>query len=116
MEVMKSQADHRSVSTPEVTFTLPFDLSFSDLRLRWLTGGMVGFEWEAIERLCEASSIDPNLIRNSGPGNVGKLISYWYILHRLNGGEPDLVKEEAMSIAATEAWGDIQYVHAPGHA
>ena len=113
---MIKHSEHDAEAMPEVTFTLPADVTFADLRLRWLAGGKIYFEWSAIERLCEASSIEPDLIRNSGPNNIGKLISYWYILHRINGGSPDPVKEEAMSLTATQNWGDVQFIHAPGHA
>ncbi|CAN7645021.1 hypothetical protein LJR129_005008 [Acidovorax sp. LjRoot129] len=91
-------------------------MSFADLHLRWHGGGIIHFDWFPIERLCEASAINAELIRNSGPENVAKLINYWYIVHRLNGGAPDPVKEEAMSLVATGHWGEIQFIHAPGHA
>lgn len=116
MKHMKSAIKNSSAARNELTFCVPTDVSFADLNLRWSGGGVIFFDWFPLERLCESSSIDPELIRNSGPANVGKLINYWYIVHRLNGGEPDAVKEEAMSLVATGDWGEIQFVHAPGHA
>lgn len=67
---------------------VPIDVTFSDLNLHYESSGM-SFDLAPLERLCEASGIDPDLLRNPDDGRITKLIIRWYGIHLAMGGERD---------------------------
>lgn len=95
------ESDAVSLSGRNITLCVPPDLTFFDLNLRWSEEGQILFDWEAIERLCQASGIDCDFFRRAGESNVVRLINHWYEIHLRNGGPADMVKEEAMRYAST---------------
>jgi hypothetical protein len=108
--------DEQKVATKELVFTIPEDLQFSDLELRLDDDGLVRFNWEAIERLCATSNINPDFFSSSRPEYVGNLISHWYGVHLYNGGAHDPEQERALSYGDTMHWGSDQFQHRAGTA
>lgn len=106
----------KKIATKELLFKIPDDLQFSDLELRLGDDGLVRFNWDAIERLCLTSNINPDFFRFSSPENVGNLISHWYGVHLYNGGAHDPEQERALSYSDTMHWGTQQFEHRPGKA
>lgn len=100
----------------EVHFRIPADLHFADLQLKVGEDGCVMFRWEPIERLCNASGVDPELFRGPRLEYVGELISHWYAVHLVNGGDVDPVQEWALSYADLDPSYRHRYIHKPGHA
>lgn len=81
---------------------------FAALKLRRdVTTGQVSFDWAPIERICEASGIDPCLFKRSHEDNVSGLIVAWYQAHREAGGAPDPVAEQLIAeVLAEMAFGE----------
>jgi hypothetical protein len=67
---------------------VPAGVTFSDLGLHYEPSGM-SFDLSPLERVCEASGIDPDLLRNPEDGRITKLIIRWYGIHLATGGERD---------------------------
>lgn len=67
---------------------VPTGVVFSDLKLRYEPSG-ISFDWVPINRICEASGIDPDLLHNPDDGRITKLIIRWYGIHLATGGERD---------------------------
>jgi hypothetical protein len=76
---------------------IPDDLDFSDLRLARDPDGSVSFDWDVIERICEASGLPVEMFRDAPEDNVSGLIVSWYQVHRQHGGEPDPVAEDLIA-------------------
>ncbi|SFC85314.1 hypothetical protein SAMN05216577_111128 [Pseudomonas citronellolis] len=95
---------------------IPEELDFSDLRLARETDGSVSFDWAVIERICTASGLPVELLRDGPEDNVAGLVISWYQAHRQRGGATDPVAEDLLSeVRAEEAVG--QHVsHVPGRA
>jgi hypothetical protein len=95
---------------------IPERLDFADLRLAREPDGSVSFEWGVIERICAASGIPVELLRDGPEDNVVGLIQSWYEIHRQHGGAPDPVIEDLAAEAAAEDAAGQPYSHAPGRA
>jgi hypothetical protein len=80
--------------------TIPDDVRFSDLKLARDVDGMVSFDWSPIERICQSSGIDMEIMRAGPEDNVSALIVAWYAEHLRHGGERDPVQDDL--IAETE--------------
>ena len=95
---------------------IPEGLDFSDLRLAREADGAVSFDWAVIERICAASGMPVELLREGPEDNVAGLLIGWYCAHRERGGKADPVAEDLLAeVRAEDATG--QHVsHAPGRA
>lgn len=99
-----------------IKITIPDDVKFSDLKLvRDPESGDVMFDWEPIRRICEASSIDVAIFRDSTEDNVASLLTHWYGEHLKRGGDPDPVQEDLIAeMRAEDEHGGLS--HQPGRA
>lgn len=95
---------------------IPDDLTFSDLKLARDPDGAVSFEWAVIERICEASGLPVEVLRDGPEDNVGGLITTWYRAHRQHGGEPDPVAEDLIAEVLIEDAAGQPFSHQPGRA
>lgn len=95
---------------------IPADLEFSALQLGRNADGDVSFDVGVIERICEASGVDPRLFIEAPEGNVAALIVHWYAAHRANGGAPDPVAEDLIGETRVEDARGGGISHAPGRA
>lgn len=111
-----TQAVEARVQQQIAQITIPDDVSFSDLRLERSPSGAVRFDWAVIERVCAASGLPVELLRDGPEDNVAALIVGWYAAHRQAGGAADPVAEDLLAeIRAEDAAG--QHVsHTPGRA
>lgn len=87
--------------------TIPEGVTYADLKLtRDPATGDVDLDWAPIERICEASGIDPDVFREGPEDNVGGLLVAWYQEHRARGGAPDPVQEQILAeVGAEDALG-----------
>jgi hypothetical protein len=90
------------------------DNSFEDLQLsRDPVTGMVAFDLEPVERLCDANDIDVDSFLTDD--NIGALLSVWYKAHLASGGAPDPVQEQLLAeVAAKDEFGLINVQEGPG--
>lgn len=95
---------------------IPEGIDFSDLHLAREPDGCVSFEWSVIERICAASNMPVELLRDGPEDNVVGLILGWYEAHRQRGGAPDLVVEDLESERVAEDAAGQYASHAPGRA
>lgn len=95
---------------------IPVEVDFSDLRLARDPDGAVSFDWSVIERICTASGVPIEPLRNGPEGNVAGLIVNWYAAHRANGGNPDPVAEDLLAEVRAEDAAGQHISHAPGRA
>lgn len=95
---------------------IPNDLNFSDLRLARDPDGSVSFDWAVIERICEASGLPVELLREGPEDNVAGLLIGWYQAHRQRGGAPDPVAEDLLAEVRAEESAGQPFSHAPGRA
>lgn len=86
----------------KIQITIPDDLRFADLNMTRLPLGGVKFDWEPIERICEASGIDISVFRDSHEDNLGGLITEWYLAARENGEPADPVQEQIIAEVRSE--------------
>ncbi|EWC40191.1 hypothetical protein B597_016575 [Stutzerimonas stutzeri KOS6] len=95
---------------------IPEGLDFADLRLSREPDGGVSFDWGVIERICAASGLPVELLRDAPEDNVAGLLLAWYQAHIQAGGSADPVAEDLLAeVRAEDAAG--QFVsHAPGRA
>jgi hypothetical protein len=95
---------------------IPDDIDFSALELERDPDGMVSFRWDIIERICDASGIDPATFREAPEDNIAGLLVAWYMEHRARGGAPDPVEEDliAETLAEDALGGGLS--HPPGRA
>ena len=95
---------------------IPDDLVFSDLHLERDPDGSVSFNWAVIERICQASGLPFELLRDGQEDNVATLLTHWYMAHKKHGGAPDLVAEDLIAEALIEEERGQCISHAPGRA
>ena len=95
---------------------IPSDMDFSELKLARDADGAVSFDWAVIERICTASGMPVELLREGPEDNVAGLITRWYMLHLEHGGEPDAVKDDLIAETLLEDAAGQHVSHAPGRA
>ena len=95
---------------------IPSDMDFSELKLARDADGAVSFDWAVIERICTASGMPVELLREGPDDNVAGLITRWYMLHLEHGGEPDAVKDDLIAETLLEDAAGQHVSHAPGRA
>lgn len=95
---------------------IPDDLSFSDLHLARDPDGAVSFDWAVIERICTASGMPVELLREGPEDNVAGLLIGWYCAHRERGGNADPVAEDLLAEVQAEDAAGQAFSHAPGRA
>jgi hypothetical protein len=93
---------------------IPVDISFEDLQLaRDPVTGVVAFDLEPVERVCEANDIDADTFLTDD--NIGVLLNAWYQAHRTSGGAPDPVQEQLLAeVEAEDEFGLINVQEGPG--
>lgn len=95
---------------------IPEGLDFSDLHLARAADGSVSFDWSVIERICTASGLPVELLRQGPEDNVAGLLVAWYQAHRHRGGASDPVAEDLLGEVLAEAAAGQGASHAPGRA
>lgn len=95
---------------------IPDDIEFSDLRLQRDADGAVSFDWTPIERICAASNLPVEVLRDGPEDNVSGLIMQWYMTHRAAGGDPDPVQEDLIAEVRAEDAAGQPFSHEPGRA
>ena len=95
---------------------IPDDMDFSELRLARDADGAVSFDWAVIERICRASNLPVELLREGPEDNVASLLIGWYCAHRERGGTTDPVAEDLLAEVQAEDAAGQTYSHAPGRA
>jgi len=95
---------------------IPERLDFADLRLAREPDGSVSFEWGVIERICAASGIPVELLRDGPEDNVAGLLIGWYCAHRERGGNADPVADDLLAEVQAEDAAGQHVSHAPGRA
>jgi len=87
------EAVERDMQKQATTIAIPDNMKFADLRLTLESDGSVSFDWDVIERICQASGISPEVFSQAPEDNVSGLIVRWYNAHRADGGAPDPAAE-----------------------
>lgn len=100
----------------KIQLIIPDGVSFSDLKLERSPNGNIVFDWDPIERICDASGQDIAIFRHSHEDNVAGLIFYWYQAHQSEGGEPDPVAEDLLAEADAENLHGFGISYQPGRA
>jgi hypothetical protein len=100
---------HTSISIPDT-------IEFSDLKLARDKDGMVSFDVETINKICNASGIDVAIFTQESEDNVSALIVAWYKSHITNGDHPDIVAEDLISEVRLEDSLGGGVSHQPGNA
>jgi len=95
---------------------IPSDVKFSDLKLNRENNGDLSFNWEPLEKICEASGIPIKLIKEGPEDNASSLIVNWYIVHKKSGGDPDSVAEDLFFETLAEVSSGQTSSIAPGRA
>lgn len=95
---------------------IPPDVTFADLRLSRDADGSVSLDWAPINRICEASGIDPALFRDGPEDNLSALIAHWYRAHLRAGGARDPVQDDLIAEASAEDARGQHVSHKPGRA
>jgi len=95
---------------------IPSDMDFSELKLARDADGAVSFDWAVIERICTASGMPVELLREGPEDNVAGLLIGWYCAHRERGGAADPVAEDLLAEVQAEDAAGQTYSHAPGRA
>lgn len=95
---------------------IPDGVDFADLRLARDPDGSVSFDWGIIERICAASGLPVELLREGPEDNVAGLLIGWYQAHRQRGGAPDPVAEDLLAEVHAEDAAGQHVSHAPGRA
>jgi len=96
--------------------SIPDDMDFADLRLARNADGAVSFDWAPIERICEASGIDIDMLKGGPEDNVARLVVAWYAEHRRHGGAPDPTAEDLLAEVRAEDAAGQRVSHQPGRA
>lgn len=96
--------------------TIPEDVRFEDLHLARGKDGVVSFNWEPIERICEASGIDTFILHEGNEDNLSTIIVAWYNEHLARGGARDPVQDELIAEAAAEDAAGQRHSLPPGRA
>lgn len=103
------------MDTQPTQIAIPDTVQFADLRLARDADGMVSFNWQPIEAICDASNVSVELFQNAPEENVCALITTWYQTHLKRGGERDPVADDLIAeVLAEDAAGSLS--HAPGRA
>jgi hypothetical protein len=90
-------------TSQNVHLHIPSDVQFSDLHLaRDPVTKDLSFDWEPLERICQASGITLEQLLEEREEVLAELIVAWYEAHRNSGGEPDLVQEQLIAEAMAE--------------
>lgn len=101
----------------KVSAVIPDGIRFADLKLaRNPDTGAVSFDWAPIERICEASNLPIDVLRDGPEDNVAGLIVSWYAAHRQSGGAADPVADDLIAEAVAEEKSGQQFSHQPGQA
>lgn len=95
---------------------IPDDVRFSDLQLSRDADGAVSFDWTPIERICAASGVDIDLLREGPEDNASALIVNWYYAHLAAGGDRDPVQDDLLAEVLAEDAAGQHHSHAPGQA
>lgn len=95
---------------------IPDDVQFADLKLQRDPDGAVSFDWTPIDRICAASNLPIELLRDGPDDGVGGLIVQWYQAHLAAGGERDPVQDDLIAEALAEDAAGQPYSHKPGRA
>lgn len=95
---------------------IPDDLAFTDLQLTLNADGIVSFDMDVIEQICEANSLPKDYFWQLHLDKLPLLICEWYELHRQNDGEPDPVAEDLYTEAIALAKAGQPVSHQPGRA
>ena len=95
---------------------IPTDMDFSELKLARDADGGVSFDWGVIERVCNASQLPVELLRDGPEDNVASLITHWYMAHLASGGQRDAVADDLIAEVQAEDAAGQAYSHAPGRA
>lgn len=95
---------------------IPEDLQFFDLNLARDSDGSVSFDWGVIERICTASGLPVELLRDGPEDNIAGLLIGWYQAHRQRGGGADPVAEDLLGEVHAEDAAGQHVSHAPGRA
>ncbi|AXE32749.1 hypothetical protein DK842_17960 [Chromobacterium phragmitis] len=109
-----SQAAEAHMQQQLARVAIPDNVDFSDLRLARDSDGHVSFDWPTIERVCVASRMPVEVLRNGPEDNVAALIVAWYQAHLKNGGARDAVADDLISEAMAEDDAGQSFSHAPG--
>ncbi len=105
------------MNTVPLGLTIPDDVAFADLKLaRDPATGDLSFDWAPIERICEASGIDPDVFRLGPEDNVCALFVQWYAHHRAAGGQPDPAQDDLLAEMRLEDEHGGGFSHPPGRA
>ena len=96
--------------------SIPDDVRFADLKLRRHKNGDLSFDWSPILKICQASGIDPGLMKTGPEENVSGLVVAWYVAHRDDGGAPDQAAEEIMREVLAEEIAGQKFSYPPGSA
>lgn len=95
---------------------IPDGVDFADLRLARDPDGSVSFDWGIIERICAASGLPVEMLRDGPEDNIAALLIGWYQAHRQRGGAPDPVAEDLLAEVRAEESAGQPFSHAPGRA
>lgn len=95
---------------------IPDDIEFSDLKLARDPDGAVSFDWSVIERICHASGLPVEMMRDAPEDNVASLIIGWYQALRADGGPADPVADDLITEAGAEDAAGQSYSYQPGRA
>ena len=99
-----------------IQIAIPDDVEFADLRLQRDPDGAVSFDWTPIERICAASGLSVDVLRDGPEDNIAGLIMHWYGAHRAAGGAPDPVQEDLITETALEDAAGQHHSLPPGRA
>lgn len=111
-----AQAAEAYMSQQQTRVLVPDDVEFENLHLTRDADGAVSFDWAPIERICEASGISVDVLKDGPEDNVSGLIVTWYSEHRRHGGAPDAVAEDLLAEVKAEDAADQRVSHKPGRA
>ena len=104
------------MSKKDPSLVIPSDIDFSDLRLAIHPDGSLGFDWDIIQRICQASNISIEKLGTSSGRKVTGIIIDWYLIHCRNGGDWDPVMCDVFSEIIAENKAGQTVSHEPGNA
>ncbi|MFT0547007.1 hypothetical protein ACMHYO_11795 [Allopusillimonas ginsengisoli] len=109
-----AQAVEAQMSQQLARILVPDDVDFADLRLARDADGDVSFDWTPIERICEASGLSVDVLKDGPEDNVAELITGWYNEHIRHGGTPDATAEDLLTEIRAEDAAGQHASHKPG--
>lgn len=77
----------------EVDISIPNGINFEDLNVRLHTSGQIEFEREPFDAVVKASSLGGHIDQTIDPDVAAAILVAWYLRHKKNGGEQNLVLE-----------------------